>query len=37
MIGRQLKTNLYAGLALAAGLALRVWFVVHAARIAGDT
>ena len=37
MIGRQLKTGLYAGLALAGGLALRLWFVAHAARIAGDT
>ena len=37
MIGRQLKTGLYAGLALAAGLALRLWFVAHTARLAGDT
>jgi 4-amino-4-deoxy-L-arabinose transferase-like glycosyltransferase len=37
MTGRQLRTGLYAALALAAGLALRLWFVVHAARISGDT
>src|SRR5258708_18969608 len=37
MAGRQLKTGIYAALALAAGLALRLWFVAHQARIAGDT
>jgi 4-amino-4-deoxy-L-arabinose transferase-like glycosyltransferase len=37
MMGRQLKTGLYAALALAAGLALRSWFITHAARIDGDT
>ena len=37
MAGRQLKTGTYAALALAAGLALRLWFVAHQARIAGDT
>ena len=37
MMGRQLRTGLYAALALAAGLALRLWFVTHAARIDGDT
>jgi 4-amino-4-deoxy-L-arabinose transferase-like glycosyltransferase len=37
MTGRQLKTGLTAAVALAAGLALRLWFVGHAARIDGDT
>jgi 4-amino-4-deoxy-L-arabinose transferase-like glycosyltransferase len=37
MMGRQLKTGLWAALALAAGLALRLWFVAHTARISGDT
>jgi 4-amino-4-deoxy-L-arabinose transferase-like glycosyltransferase len=37
MAGRQLKTGTYAALALAAGLALRLWFVAHQARVAGDT
>jgi 4-amino-4-deoxy-L-arabinose transferase-like glycosyltransferase len=37
MIGRQLKTGAYAALALAAGLALRLWFVAHVARVGGDT
>jgi 4-amino-4-deoxy-L-arabinose transferase-like glycosyltransferase len=37
MTGRQGKTGLYAALALAAGLALRLWFVAHVARLAGDT
>ena len=37
MMGRQLRTGLDAALALAAGLALRLWFVTHAARIDGDT
>src|SRR5882757_10357662 len=37
MTGRQLKTGTYAALALAAGLALRLWFVAHVARISGDT
>ena len=37
MTGRQLKPSLYAALALAAGLALRLWFVTHTARVDGDT
>jgi 4-amino-4-deoxy-L-arabinose transferase-like glycosyltransferase len=37
MTGRQLKTGAYAALALAAGLALRLWFVAHVARVGGDT
>ena len=37
MTGRQLKTGIYAAAALAAGLALRLWFVAHHARISGDT
>src|SRR5260370_4567444 len=37
MTGRQLKTGIYAALALAAGLALRLWFVAHVARVGGDT
>ncbi len=37
MMRRQLKTRLYAALALAAGLALRLWFITHVARIDGDT
>jgi hypothetical protein len=37
MMGRQLKTSLYAAPALAAGLALRLWFVTHTARVVGDT
>src|SRR5882757_9339755 len=37
MTGRQLKTGTYAALALAVGLALRLWFVAHVARISGDT
>jgi 4-amino-4-deoxy-L-arabinose transferase-like glycosyltransferase len=37
MMGRQLKTGLYAALVLAAGLLLRLWFIAHAARIDGDT
>jgi 4-amino-4-deoxy-L-arabinose transferase-like glycosyltransferase len=37
MTGRQLKTGLHAALALAAGLALRLWFVAHVARVTGDT
>ena len=37
MTGRQLKTGFYAALALAAGLALRLWFVAHVARVTGDT
>jgi 4-amino-4-deoxy-L-arabinose transferase-like glycosyltransferase len=37
MTGRQLKTGLHAALALAAGLALRLWFVAHVARLAGDS
>ena len=37
MTGRQLKPSLYAALAVAAGLALRLWFVTHTARVDGDT
>jgi 4-amino-4-deoxy-L-arabinose transferase-like glycosyltransferase len=37
MTARQLKTVLYVAVALAAGLALRLWFLIHAARIDGDT
>jgi 4-amino-4-deoxy-L-arabinose transferase-like glycosyltransferase len=37
MTERQRKKGLYAAIALAAGLALRLWFVAHAARIDGDT
>jgi 4-amino-4-deoxy-L-arabinose transferase-like glycosyltransferase len=37
MTGRQLKTGTHAALAIAAGLALRLWFVSHQARIGGDT
>jgi 4-amino-4-deoxy-L-arabinose transferase-like glycosyltransferase len=37
MTGRQLKTGIYAALAVAAGLALRLWFVAQQARISGDT
>jgi 4-amino-4-deoxy-L-arabinose transferase-like glycosyltransferase len=37
MTERRWKTGLYAAIALAAGLALRLWFVAHAARIDGDT
>ena len=37
MTGRRPKTGLYAAIALAAGLALRLWFVAHVARIDGDT
>ncbi len=37
MTGRSFKTVLSALLALAAGLALRLWFVAHAGRIEGDT
>ena len=37
MMGRQLRTNVYAALALTAGLLLRLWFVAHTARIDGDT
>jgi len=37
MSGRRLKTGLWAALALAAGLALRLWFIAHAARVDGDT
>jgi 4-amino-4-deoxy-L-arabinose transferase-like glycosyltransferase len=37
MTKRQVKRGLYAAIALAAGLALRLWFVAHAARIDGDT
>jgi hypothetical protein len=37
MVVPKLKTLLCVTLALAAGLALRLWFVAHAARIDGDT
>ncbi len=37
MMRSQLKTRLYAALALAAGLALRLWFITHVARVDGDT
>jgi 4-amino-4-deoxy-L-arabinose transferase-like glycosyltransferase len=37
MTEQQQKTGLYAALALAVGLALRLWFVHHAGRIDGDT
>jgi 4-amino-4-deoxy-L-arabinose transferase-like glycosyltransferase len=37
MMRRQLKTRLYAALALAAGLALRLWFIAHTARVDGDS
>jgi 4-amino-4-deoxy-L-arabinose transferase-like glycosyltransferase len=37
MMGRQLKTSLYAAPALAAGVALRLWFVTHTARVVGDS
>lgn len=37
MTVRQQKTGLYVALALAIGLALRLWFVAHAGRIDGDT
>jgi 4-amino-4-deoxy-L-arabinose transferase-like glycosyltransferase len=37
MFGRQRKSGLHAAIALAAGLALRLWFVAHAARVDGDT
>jgi 4-amino-4-deoxy-L-arabinose transferase-like glycosyltransferase len=37
MMRRQLKTRLYAAGVLAAGLALRLWFITHVARIDGDT
>jgi len=37
MIAGRLKTGLYAALALAVGLLLRLWFIAHAGRIDGDT
>src|ERR1700733_856741 len=37
MTGRKGKRGVYAAIALAAGLALRLWFVAHAARVDGDT
>jgi 4-amino-4-deoxy-L-arabinose transferase-like glycosyltransferase len=37
MTRRQLKTGIYAAVALAAGLALRLWFVADVARVGGDT
>ena len=36
-MGRQQKARISVALALAAGLAVRLWFVAHAARIDGDT
>ena len=37
MAGGQRRNGIYAALALAAGLVLRLWFVAHAGRIDGDT
>jgi len=37
MTGRQLKTGTHAALAIAAALALRLWFVARVARVGGDT
>jgi 4-amino-4-deoxy-L-arabinose transferase-like glycosyltransferase len=37
MMSGRFKTRVYAALALAAGLALRLWFIGNAARIDGDT
>jgi 4-amino-4-deoxy-L-arabinose transferase-like glycosyltransferase len=37
MTRQQGRTGLHTALALAAGLALRLWFVAHTARISGDT
>lgn len=37
MVSGQRRTKLLAAAALAVGLALRLWFVAHAARIDGDT
>jgi 4-amino-4-deoxy-L-arabinose transferase-like glycosyltransferase len=37
MTQRQGRTGLHTALALAAGLALRLWLVAHVARISGDT
>jgi 4-amino-4-deoxy-L-arabinose transferase-like glycosyltransferase len=37
MTRRQLKRYLYPALALGAGLALRLWFVTHTARVDGDS
>jgi hypothetical protein len=37
MTPARIRTGLYAGAALAAGLALRLWFVAHAASVNGDT
>lgn len=37
MTGPRGKTAVYAALALAAGLALRLWLVAHVARVSGDT
>ena len=37
MAGQRLKTGIYTALALAAGLALRLWFVAHLSRVSGDT
>lgn len=32
-----MKTGIYAAVAMAAGVALRLWFVAHVARVGGDT
>lgn len=37
MTGRQMKTGISAAVAMAAGIALRLWFVAHVARVGGDT
>ena len=37
MTRRRPQVELYAAVALALGLALRLWFITHVARIAGDT
>ncbi|MEO6806236.1 MAG: glycosyltransferase family 39 protein [Edaphobacter sp.] len=37
MTGWRLRTGFYAALALAAGVALRLWFIAHAAVVDGDT
>ncbi len=37
MTGGRLKTGFYAALALAAGLALRLWYIARAGRVDGDT
>ena len=37
MTGPRGKISIYAALALAAGLVLRLWLVAHVARVSGDT